>query len=188
MSAPHNTEDRSWWYKYGEEGESEFVRAICPNYSLDGKINPVKETDPTVPDLIVDGKLSDLKAQKTPFFTAGNYAMNVSGKSVYYDPSFTVTFNKKDYIRYSTKYPEIDIYFWVDWTDCFFTTLGGRRIDVKSTSGVWKIEFKKLKELIESNRYYLHAYKRRYNGDRNAKESYLIDLNDLQRVDKSDTI
>lgn len=179
-----DTEDRSWWYKYGELGEKFFVEWVCPDIGLEGKINPQKEKDPTVPDLIVDGRLSDLKTQKTPFFTAGRYYKTVeNGNEVIpYDPTYTVTFNIKDYNRYLYKYPCIDIYFWVQWKDTVYAPSYGDSVTVEPISGVWMIPFLELREIIYNNDYHIHKYTRRYGKTGNATESYLVDLRDLKQL------
>jgi hypothetical protein len=179
----HNTEDKNWWLKHGEVGEKDFVNVICPKIGLDGCINPNKNVDPTVPDLIVNGKLADLKSQNTPFFTAGKYCKKVGGADVPFNPTYTVTFNKKDYERYSTLYPEIDIYFWVEWKEREYTSRNGKVINVSPLAGVWFSSFERLSELIKVYEYPLHSYLRR-KGDiaGNAKESYLLDLKDLEEI------
>src|SRR3989344_8017214 len=107
ISIPHDTEDKSWWLLHGAQLEERFVEVCCKHLHLSAAINPVKITNPTAPDLVVNGRLADLKTQNTPFFTAARYGL---------DPRFAVTFNRKDYERYKRFYPDIDIYYWVDWT------------------------------------------------------------------------
>lgn len=182
MIIVRDTEDRYWWYKYGEVGEQFFVDWVCPDLDLDGIINPEKEVNPTVPDLLVDGKLSDLKTQKTPFFTAGRYHKKVDGISVPFDPTYTVTFNVKDFNRYSALYPSIDIYFWVKWKDTVYAPTQGDKIEVAPISGVWVSSFEALRELIYRNEYPIHAYARRQGKTGNATESFLIDLRDLKQL------
>jgi hypothetical protein len=179
----HNTEDKKWWLKHGEIGEKDFINIICPKIGLDGQINPEKERDPTVPDLVVNGRLADLKVPRTPFFTAAKYHKKLNGMDVPFNPTYTVTFNRKDYNRYSKLYPYIDIYFWVSWEDTVYTSRDGRKIEIDPISGVWFSSFRQLKELINIRKYPLHKYLRRY-GDTvgNAKESYLIDLKDLEEI------
>jgi len=178
----HDTEDRAWWYKYGEMGERYFVENICPEFNLDAQINPEKERDPTVPDLVVDGQLSDLKTQKTPFFTAFRYHKMENGVPVPYDPAYTVTFNHKDYKRYNKLYPDIDIYFWVKWKDTSYSSSFGTTVQVAPVSGVWVASFDQLKCLIEEKQYHLHEYGKRISRAGNARDSYLIDLRDLRRL------
>jgi hypothetical protein len=190
----HDTEDKNWWCKQGQLFEKEFVNDICPKIGLHVCINPGKLTNPNSPDLVFDSRYADLKVQTTPFFTASRYFKKVGGKYFPFDPAYTVTFNRKDYDYYSTAYPEITIFFWVDWKETSYTSKGGTRIDVGPVSGVWSCDFMELVELIKQHEYPLHQYYRRV-GDKagNAKDSYLVDLRDLtelvifskQRVDYS---
>ena len=169
---PHNTEDRGWWYIHGERLEERFVD-ICRNHlQIDAKINPEKARNPTVPDLVMDGFLADLKTQNTPFFTAGRYRM---------DPRFTVTFNRKDYERYKSLYPSLEIYFWLDWTQ---TTWKDHRVDY--LGGVFRLPFVEVAALIEkgaAEHTYLH---RREPGDRNAKSSFLLDVRYFEKLFSSE--
>jgi hypothetical protein len=103
---PHDTEDRGWWHIHGERKEILFVSMCRDRLKIDACINPDKERDKTAPDLIVEGKMAELKTQNTPFFTAKRYRM---------DPRFTITFNRKDYERYLNVHPNIIIYVWVEW-------------------------------------------------------------------------
>ncbi|MDD4804919.1 MAG: RecQ family ATP-dependent DNA helicase, partial [Candidatus Pacebacteria bacterium] len=151
-------------------------------FNLDAQINPKKETDPTVPDLIVEGQLSDLKTQKTPFFTAYRYHKMENGIPVPYNPAYTVTFNHKDYKRYNKLYPDIDIYFWVKWKETSYSSSFGTSVQVANVSGVWIANFDQLKYLIEEKQYHLHEYSKRITRAGNARDSYLIDLRDLRRL------
>lgn len=177
-----DTEDRLWWYKYGEIGEKYFVEWVCSDLDINCVINPMKEKDPTVPDLLVDGRLADLKTQKTPFFTAARYSKSVDGESVQYDPTYTVTFNVKDFERYFKYYRDIDIYFWVKWRDTEYTSPGRYHIKVKPISGVWVVSFMRLRELIYTCKYPIHSYIRRQGKTGNARDSYLVDLRDLTEL------
>lgn len=102
--------------------------------ALNVEINPAKSTDPTAPDLLVNGRIADLKVQNTPFFSASSYSMN---------PQFTVTFNRKDYERYDAMYPEIEVYFWINWTQ-----LSWKNYSVKELNSVFKADFSALKSKI----------------------------------------
>jgi len=130
--------------------------------ALNVEINPAKSTDPTAPDLLVNGRIADLKVQNTPFFTASSYSM---------DPQFTVTFNRKDYERYDAMYPEIEVYFWINWTQ-----LSWKNYSVKELNSVFKANFSALKSKIVAGAVE-HTYQHRQN-DRvgNAKSSFLFDV------------
>lgn len=150
------------WYEMGARVEEIFVQKLAPACGIRAQINPEKEKDPTLPDLVVDGQLADLKQQATPFFQASRlYGFN---------PQTTVTFNAKDYRRYCTRYPELDVYFWVDWQ-----RVEAYGIKLLHTAGVWRVPFATLATLIESGRAPLHTYgNRRAHND--ALDSYLFDL------------
>ena len=130
-------------------------------------INPEKEINPYAPDLIYkDAQLADLKTQNTPFFKA---------KSLYnIDPSYAVVFNRKDAVRYYKKYPEIIVYFWVEWHSVRFVMCSFKQ-EVEYISGVWKIEFQNLvKLLIDAPK---HSYQQRRDDKKgNAKVSFVLDI------------
>lgn len=178
----HNTEDKDWWLIHGANLEKRFVENVCPEIRLDGIINPEKEQDPTVPDLIVNGRLADLKTQNTPFFTASRYNKKEGGKKVPFDPTYTVTFNRKDYLRYRKLYPDIDIYFWVQWKVTKYNMKNGGVINVSPLSGIWYVGFKELMNDIKDGKYPLHSYLRRGGDMVNATESYVLDLNDFEEI------
>lgn len=98
------------------------------------RLNPAKLLDLTAPDLLVDGRIADLKTQNTPFFTASRYGL---------DPRFTITFNRKDYERYISLYPDIAIFYWIDWTQTTW-----RDMSVGYLVGVYKLPFAKVCSLI----------------------------------------
>ena len=161
-AVPHHTEDRGWWYLHGEGLETSFVSLCQTRLRLDARINPEKEHDRTVPDLVVEGRLADLKTQNTPFFTSGRYRL---------DPRFTVTFNRKDYERYKHLYPGIEIYFWLDWKQT-----ESRWGVVDYYGGFFRLPFSDVAALIEKGAPEHHYIHRQYPGDRNAKSSFLLDV------------
>ena len=111
--------------------------------------------------------LGDLKTQNTPFFQAqSRYGIN---------PQFAVTFNLKDWKRYSAKYSGIDIFFWVSWVAIKFQ--GSTQQEVDPMEGVWHIPYESLKELIAKAP--LHTYGQRVGDTQgNAKESFVFNLQD----------
>jgi hypothetical protein len=162
-----NTENKAAWVVYGRSLEFLFVEK-ARQLKLDAAINPEKTTNPYVPDLIVNGRLADLKSQRTPFFTASMYGVS---------PSSAVTFNLKDFERYRAHYPELDIYFWIDWRQTR-EVFGGTEFYVPRRKGVWRAAFRQIENCIEWGIARLHEYERRkedVNG--NAKASYVLDIN-----------
>ena len=173
----YNTENRDLWYTWGENEEKDFITKVVPKINLDIRINPDKEEKPWVIDLYdyTNNRPADLKVQNTPFFTASKYSYN--GKA--YDPTYSVTFNKKDYINYKEHYPNCDIYFWINWQQTSY-----RNIRVEKVYGVWRASFSKLAEKIEAGNVVLHKYLHRINDDHNAKESYIFYLKDESVFEK----
>jgi len=168
----HDLQNKGAWCEHGVRKENVFVN--LHGHQLGLVINPAKKRDIYAPDLsdFIGPELADLKTQNTPFFTAAKYG---------YPPQNTVTFNKKDADRYRAEYPDIDIYFWVQWVAVrYFRESTNERypdtdIQVEPMYGVWKVSFKDLDEIIKTAP--LHAYQERVNDNQgNAKESYLINL------------
>ena len=166
-----NTEDRNQWYEWGENEELDFVNKVAPKIGVDLILNPAKDNVPWEIDLFdkTNNRYADLKTQNTPFFTCLKYTY--AGKK--YDPTYTVTFNKKDYENYRVSHPDCDIYFWVNWIQLKY-----KNIVVEPVHGVWVARFEKMKEAIENRKVQLHSYQNRQNDDHNARESYLFYLKD----------
>lgn len=172
-----NTEDRNLWYEWGEDEENDFIKNVVPLMNLDIIINPEKTIKPWAIDLFdkTNNRYADLKTQNTPFFTAGRYKY----KGEKYNPSFSVTFNKKDFENYLVNHSDCDIYFWVNWTQ-----LNYKNINVEPVHGVWRASFQKMKEKIENEEVVLHAYLSRVDDDHNAKDSYVFNLLDEDVFEK----
>ena len=164
-----DTEDKLAWCLEGELLEHEFIRVHGERLGL--SLNPGKEFDKEtgkyLPDLFSYrySVVSDLKRVTTPFFTAKSYG---------YLPDTTVTLNIKDVFRYSSKYPQMLIYFWVTWPE---QEQYGHA--VKAVDGVWVASIKK----IFSFQPVIHGYQKREQDTKgNAKCSLLIDLNKMTMV------
>lgn len=165
----HSTEDKIWWLHHGLELEYQFVELCKNELKIKAEINPTKSDFPTAPDLIVDGKIADLKVQNTPFFSASKYSM---------DPRFTVTFNRKDFERYSSLYPEIVIYFWVNWTQ-----LAWKDFRVQKLNAICKVDFSQIADQVTSGTAKEHSYIHRKGDTKgNAKSSFLLDIRTFQKV------
>ena len=170
----HDTEDKQWWVIEWAKKENLFVNEVCPRLGLNAIMNPAKGTDPYAHDILVDGKIADLKCQQTPFFKAGDLYNILS--------QYAITFNRKDYLRYRKMYPNIHIFFWIDW-QTLEIQIGGKPYKVAPMSGVWKATLPQIKELIEGGNVPLHSYKRRQNDvSGNAKNSYILDLRLLEQL------
>lgn len=153
------------WCREGEKIEEAFVNKFGTD--LDLKINPEKVENPFAPDLVYQNvRLADLKTQNTPFFKAE--------KLYGIDASYAVVFNRKDAIRYYRLYPEIIIYFWVEWHSVKFK-METYTNEVAYISGVWKIPFQNLIDLLKEAPQ--HQYKQRKDDILgNAKSSFVLDI------------
>ncbi|SHK69075.1 hypothetical protein [Epilithonimonas mollis] len=162
----HDLQDKSHWCKDGEKIEEAFVRLYGEQLNL--AINPAKGYDPFAPDLIntLTGRLGDLKHQATPFFKAR--------KLFGIDPTYAVVFNEKDKLRYEEKYPEITIYYWVNWLAVKYRTEWSE-ITVRPLQGVWKSEFRDFNKYLSTR--LLHYYQQRTDDTKgNAKGSFVCDI------------
>ena len=169
----HDTEDKAWWVSHGARLEEEFVATFGPGLGLDVTLNPAKSHDPFAPDLLLDGREADLKVQNTPFFTARRRGL---------DPQHTVTFNRKDLLRYRELYPELIVVFWISWTVTSWPRAAPTH-HVRPMADVWTAPLDKISRLVETGRAPLHRYGRRLDDTAgNAKESYLLDLRWLDEV------
>ncbi len=164
---PHDTEDMAWWLTFGETLEVEFVKK-CRETGLSVSLNPEKRFDKTAPDLVFNGKRADLKTQQMQFLSAANYGI---------DPSYYVTFNRKDFERCSTMFQDIILFFWVEWKQRAY-----REYSIDRLAGVFLVELPRVSKMIADGASE-HFYLRR-RGDRqgNARSSFLLDLRLMDRV------
>lgn len=169
MEKPLDNQDKLSWCEYGDSKEIEFIEMYGKELGL--IINPSKE-------LLINGKYlpdlydlnlclaCDLKTIREPFFKAYQlYKMN---------PSTTITLNVKDLERYNDKYAHIYIIFWVEWNN-------QTRFDTSVTelNGIWIASVSRLTSIVRNRP--VHYYTNR-GEDSNAKNSYLIDISDLQQM------
>lgn len=172
----HNTEDKEFWCKHGEKIEDYFLENIAPLLPYNIIKNPEKTNNKYAPDFYLDKHLCDLKAQNTPFFKAHDF-YNI-------DPRYAVTFNHKDYNRYMKKYPNIGIFFYVNWMK-LEKDIGGILYKVKPLTGVWMIGIKKIHSMVD--KLYSHSYDRRISDTKgNAKKSLCLDLRNMKCIWKGD--
>lgn len=167
---PTNTEDRQGYYAYGNSREIAFV-AMMQAAGYNAIINPEKHKDPTVPDLVVMGKLADLKAQETHFFMAEKMYGIKSEKAVF--------LNGKDYARYMRRYPDLDLYFWVSKDEAVWKSRGGKTYSCGPVHGVWMASMKTISQLVEAGAQKHYYQKRASTRDGQAKFSYILNLEDM---------
>ena len=182
-----DTEDKAKWCEEGRRLEDEFVRLMSEHSHLSIKINPAKDDDPKVPDLMVPGYgACDLKSIRTPFFTADKYGV---------DPNDAITLNAKDVIRYRSMYPGLGIFFWVQWDTLSISLKRSKPVTYK-----WAVYFAELQDilaLVDSGIAKSHAYQRRntkgqdgpkrlqrigMDESKNAISSYVIDSKWLEPI------
>lgn len=168
-----DVEDRLAWYVHGEAKEETFVQLF--GHQLNVMINPEKQINPAAVDLIdpTNGLLIDLKTENTPFFTA-EIMYNIN-------PQFAVTLNQVDVQRYQQLYPNMKLFFWVEWIPVRYVSNNQRYADnvikVEPMHGVWSISLEQVITIIENERPPLHPYGNRRNDQRgNARHSYVLDL------------
>jgi hypothetical protein len=186
-----DTEDKMRWCREGELYEQMFVEKMNQHSHLSLKINPEKAKNPLAPDLWVpEYGLCDLKTQRTPFFTANQY--NIS-------PSNAITLNMKDVIRYRELYPEIGIFFWINWQNNKASNERFKPVDYKW--GVYFATMGFILSLIDSGIAKTHEYQHRkqpdappgklqsmgMNKEKNATKSFVLDCNWLNPVISSQT-
>jgi len=171
-----DVQDRLLWYVHGEEKEKIFVQLFQSQLGV--TINPEKEHNPMAIDLInpTTNLLIDLKSANTPFFT--------SERKYNIPPQFAVTLNKKDVQRYQQNYPNMILYFWIDWIAVKYVS-PSTNVRVDPMQGVWSVPLQAVLTMIENKQAPLHVYKDRQNDQRrNAKDSYILDIRhpSFQRV------
>jgi hypothetical protein len=166
-------EDKERWCREGAENEKLFVSDFCVKHGLPIVLNPDKEHDEFAPDLLYNGGLADLKFQSSPFFKVSERG------GAQFKPQHSVTFNVKDYRRYSKDYPSITVVYWVIWHH--LTEMFGKRVD--PMVGVWVTPFADIVTRVEAGEAPVHEYQNRRNDHRgNARDSYILDLRWFQRL------
>lgn len=168
----HDTEDKEWWCREGEIIEDWFLENIEPLLPYEIIKNPEKVENKYAPDFLLNSYYCDLKAQNTPFFKADDFYG--------IDPRFAVSFNHKDYHRYMQKYPNIGIFFFINWTTLEMD-FGHRICRVEPLVGVWMIGIQAIHYMIDDLP--SHSYQKRRNDTKgNAKSSYGLDLRNMKCV------
>jgi hypothetical protein len=112
-------------------------------------------------------RLAELKTQNTPFFRATRFGL---------DPQYTVTFNVEVKDTYQAVYPDMDVYFWVDWVVTAYRDRYGT-VTVAPMEGVWGITCADLMQMCVPSRRHWYA-QRLQDWKGNNRASYLIDLRD----------
>jgi len=170
-AGPRDAQDKAWFVAYGQAVEQRFVDEIAPLLGLPIRIHPDKAMNPYGPDLLIGGsQLADLKTKIRPFFT--------SEKLFGIPPTYAMSFNRKDYLRYREKYPSIVLYWWI-------VREPEERYGIKTCAieGVWRVRFAELAARIEAGEAPLHEYQNRVNDQQgNGKSSYIFDLRTFEQL------
>ena len=74
LRPPKNNENKKAWVELGSKYEKEFVK-LLGKCRIKAEINPQKKIDPYVPDLLVEGRVAELKTRRTPFFKTAKYGI-----------------------------------------------------------------------------------------------------------------
>jgi hypothetical protein len=166
----HDPQDREHWHQYGVTKELALVEFLHrnPGIGLIAKMNPAKEDSPFPPDLVVDGVISELKTQNTPFFKAQTrYGL---------DPQWAVSFNEADFLNYRVNHRGMPIYFWVEWQ-----TLRGYGVTLHPLSCIYRMSYDLMCSMVPTAK--LHRYQNRGGpGDKNKPTSYGLDLHRMEMI------
>lgn len=160
-----------WWYKKGEQLEKHFCKNIAPKYGIDAKINPSKDDNPFVPDLIInDDILAEFKHKETPFFTCSLHGD--------FEPRTTITLDKQSIDYYRKQYRDLYIFIYVNWQ-----TLTWSNIKIDPLIGLWGTTTKSLEYLIENDYSHLHLQKNRRMMNDGTKHVYIFSLDHFYYFD-----
>jgi hypothetical protein len=163
-------EKRAEWYVLGQSRERVFVDKW--GTWLGVMINPAKAHDPTVPDLMTNGTLGDLKCQDKPLFMAQQRYGS--------EPLYTVTFNLKDAYHYGPfgkNYPNLVIYYWVNWlTVKMVMQDSGEIYRVLPLHGLWRVPFAVLDQQRRSQPIHWYVQRGYHYEDNEIERQRLIDF------------
>lgn len=169
------TEDRAKWYAMAEDWERLFCRSVAPRYGINVKINPLKNINPAVNDLVIkmkNGKIvvGELKPQFTPFYLSkAKYGI---------DPQYAFALNLRD-LRDIPK--QGIVFLWVSWDGGVNYGISIRKMERLYYE--WGHKFiDKIKELKPP----IHRYGRRVYDPRNAKRSYIFDVRNFTELTARD--
>ena len=152
--------DKDTWVDNADE-EAEFVNIYGKD--IGAILNPAKIFDTFAADLYSYryDTLADLKVQREPYRTSGNYGVK---------SEFCVTLNVMDIIRYGSLHGgRFLIYFWLQHPN-------------NPQNGVYCTSIKRLYDSITKRRRQIHAYQTRNGADGNKTHSFVLDINDLTKV------
>lgn len=170
-----DTEDKlAWCEKFGVETEVNFALGRMHEFGLPTYLNPAKRNDKYTHDLCTIFQ-TDLKTVRTPLFK--------SQEMFGIDPQYAVTFNVKDGIRYSELYPNIVVIFDVEWQRQCSMVIGGVNYEVQPMHQTHVGFLSDIRSaILKSGNKKIQYAKRMNDTQGNAKESFVFDVRDLQRL------
>jgi len=158
MRSPENNQDKTAWCEHGAALERSFVsQGDIAGWGV--AVNPAKHSDPYTHDLLAVVPV-DLKTVKTGW--------RKSKELFGIDPDWAVSINVKDFVRYGKLYPNILIV-----VDAQFSEVSRGRYSLTVQRARW---------LIGNGRAHKHSYQDRVGDAVNAKDSYVFDLRDFDRL------
>ena len=168
-----DNQDKDSWCRVGEKQEREFVVDRLFRLGIGGFVNTEKIIDPFTHDLQVMFK-SDLKSVRTPLFKAQElYGL---------DPQYTVTFNDKDAVRYRKYYPNIVVFFDVNWS-VTSKEIKGHIYTVQPMHETYAGFLDDISRAVKDAGSLQHAYRQRVDdASGNAKSSWVFDVRKLHKL------
>ena len=171
---PEDKDKKKHWVNIGIKAEEEFIKNSKELFGLDTCINPERTANKYAADLLLPhGRIGDLKTVRTPFFLASKYGHN---------PSTTVTFNHKDYIRYLYKnFVRRDYFYVLFWCNWGGDTRYG--VTVGGINGLWCIDIHGIDHLITTGKSKCHQYQMRKDMRiHEGNSSWILSLNDRKEI------
>ena len=161
-----DTEDKTWWIGWGNQKEQDFLKLCAREAILPG----IKKSSGSKfrPEYTYQGGYLDLKTVETPFFLAQ--------KHYGVDSNFAVSLNKPDVLDCTYKYPKCQLVFWVQWVSEI-----KYGVAVETRHEIRFLSYERMRELVSHAPE--HIYQKRIDDNKgNAKESYILDLRDMEFI------
>ena len=159
-----DTEDKTWWIGWGNQKEQDFL-SLCAREGILPGI--AASSGPRFyPEYTYQSRYLDLKTVETPFFLAQ--------KHYGVDSNFAVSLNKPDVLDCTYKYPKCQLVFWIQWASEI-----KYGVEVETRHEIRFLPYERMRELVSHAP--VHVYQKRIDDNKgNAKESYILDLRDME--------
>ena len=170
-----DNQDKQSWCDAAEKQEQDFVVHRLFRLGVGGFVNLAKLNDPYTHDLQVM-LMADLKSVNTPFFKAQDrYGI---------DPQYAVTFNDKDARRYAELYPNIVVFFDVNWS-VLNKQIGEITYEVNPMHETYVGFLSDIRRAIAYAGSKKVEYQQRLNDSNgNAKSSWIFDVRNLHKLEE----